>query len=218
MRFVPEYKIAQSHTTTSVFNGCSKLVAIGEFDNSTSTGASSFFAGCTSLEVLGNVFMSSATNNSSFFSGCTALREIGVVTGANTTAASSIFQNCHSLKKIGGLVLGATTNTASLFASCYSLIEDVAVDCSTPTGGTPFTNMYFNCFSMTKVHSFGFRRSISFQNSKLDRDAIVDIFNNLGTSSPAGQIVNVVGTPGASDLTAADELIATTKGWTVQKV
>jgi len=49
---------------------------------------------------------------------------------------------------------------------------------------------------------------------KLSRQAIASIFTGLGTALGT-QTVTVTGNHGVPDLTAADLLIATNKGWTV---
>jgi hypothetical protein len=59
-----------------------------------------------------------------------------------------------------------------------------------------------------------FQRTVLFANCQLSRDAIVEIFNNLATVTPP-QTITITGNWGVTALSAADLLIATSKGWTV---
>jgi len=74
--------------------------------------------------------------------------------------------------------------------------------------------MYDGCISGASVGITGSRFAISFASMKLSRQEIAGIFTALGTASGA-QTVTVTGNHGVPDLTAADLLIATNKGWTV---
>jgi hypothetical protein len=47
----------------------------------------------------------------------------------------------------------------------------------------------------------------------MQRTELVDLFNDLATTS--AKTITVTNNPGVADLTAADILIATSKGWTV---
>jgi hypothetical protein len=58
-----------------------------------------------------------------------------------------------------------------------------------------------------------FQRTVSFQNCQLSRDAIVEIFNNLAVVVSA--TITITGNWGVTALSAADLLIATSKGWVV---
>jgi hypothetical protein len=48
----------------------------------------------------------------------------------------------------------------------------------------------------------------------LDRDALVQVFNDLA-SGVTGQTITITTNPGAASLSAADRQIATDKGWTI---
>jgi len=47
----------------------------------------------------------------------------------------------------------------------------------------------------------------------MQRQELVDLFNDLATVST--RTITITNNPGVADLTAADLLIATNKGWTV---
>jgi hypothetical protein len=74
--------------------------------------------------------------------------------------------------------------------------------------------MFNNSNAIAKAPFQGTRYSIYYSPLSLSRNAIVDIFNGLGTAAGV-QTVTVSATPGFTSLTAADRLIATNKGWTI---
>lgn len=60
----------------------------------------------------------------------------------------------------------------------------------------------------------GSASQINVKNTAMDRHALTQLFNDLPSVS-AGQIINIVGCAGTSNLTADDKAIATDKGWTI---
>lgn len=73
--------------------------------------------------------------------------------------------------------------------------------------------MFFNCPVLQEATMPGTATDISYANCLLGRQAIVDIFNGLGTVS--GNTINISNNYGVLDLIPADYDIATEKGWTV---
>jgi hypothetical protein len=59
----------------------------------------------------------------------------------------------------------------------------------------------------------GFSETVNLQYCPLNRDAMVNIFNHLVTTS--GKTITLTNNSYTSDLSAADIQIATDKGWTV---
>jgi hypothetical protein len=64
--------------------------------------------------------------------------------------------------------------------------------------------------SMTVTANFDFKYN------KMDRKALVTLFNSLPTVNN-GIVIDITGNRGAADLTASDIQIATDKGWTVTR-
>jgi len=60
----------------------------------------------------------------------------------------------------------------------------------------------------------GFKYSVSLQYCPLNRDAILEIFNHLVTISHSATL-NLRNNSFTADLTDADKLIATNKGWSL---
>lgn len=81
---------------------------------------------------------------------------------------------------------------------------------------TAFTNLKSLRVSNEAPFDYATPPQINVSYTGMERDALVQLFNDLPTVS-GGQIISIVGATGASDLTAEDELIATTKGWTITK-
>jgi hypothetical protein len=75
--------------------------------------------------------------------------------------------------------------------------------------------MFSSCPSLSSAALSGAKKSHSFASCKLGRQALIAIFTNLGTSNPTGQIITITGNHGVANLTAADRLIATNKGWSI---
>jgi hypothetical protein len=98
----------------------------------------------------------------------------------------------------------------SMFSGCQSLNSIPALSTSAIT--TDFT-LFANAANSLNRCQMSFARTVSFLNCQLSRDAIVEIFNNLAVVVSA--TITITGNWGVTALSAADLLIATTKGWTV---
>ena len=82
-----------------------------------------------------------------------------------------------------------------------------------PTIALSFGAAFTNCTSLIQCSFYTINSTTAFTNCKLGKDALVEIFNNLGIAT--AKTITITGNPGASLLTAADRLIATNKGWTI---
>jgi hypothetical protein len=102
------------------------------------------------------------------------------------------------------------TNMQSMFQSCVSLNSIPAL--STASITTDFTTFALNSNSLNRCQMV-FQRTVTFANCQLSRDAIVEIFNNLAVVLSA--TITITGNWGVTALSAADLLIATSKGWVV---
>ena len=105
-----------------------------------------------------------------------------------------------------GLVIGTTGPVLHrMLESIVSLFNTSAV-----------TNMYsmFNgCYSLSTVNMANIKVSVSFSGCKMSKGSIVEVFNNLTTTS--GQTITVSGNWGYTLLIPTDIEIATNKGWLV---
>ena len=159
--------------------------------------------GCTSLANMFNNFSqlqsvplfntASVTLMNAMFSGCASLQSVPLFNTALVTNMSVMFNNCVSLQFIPAF------NTASI----------------TPSAGTDYTTFGASCTSLRKC-SVPLARTVSFLNSGLGVDALVEIFTNLtDRSATTSATITITGNYGAAGLSAAQRLIATDKNWVI---
>jgi len=181
-----------------------------------SSGASIVFGGATVrhsyVERVNVLTIGAATNISAMFTNCFSLQSVPLFNTANVTSMNNMFQNCNSLQSVPSFNTVNVTNMSVMFNTCQSLN-------SIPALSTAAITSDFGAFFATTANSLNrcqmvFARTVSFQNCQLSRDAIVEIFNNLATVTPP-QTITITGNWGVTALSAADLLIATSKGWTV---
>ena len=140
-----------------------------------------------------------------------AMLEIFEFIGSNVIVNfAGMFAGCYSLQSIPQLDTSEGTNFGGMFDGCYSLQSIPQLDTSS---GENFSGMFNYCFSLSTAALLGTSTNISYQNCRLSRQALVDIFNNLATVT--GKTITITGNWGAADLSASDRDIATNKGWTI---
>ena len=161
------------------------------------------FSNCYYLEELPPIHVSALSGVSSLFStfeNCLKLKEvtfIGMTAGPSDGEYYRCFQGCPALQKISGIDWSYTNDSGDLnttFSSCRNLAY---IDF--PGGPTDET---------------GFKHSVVLSYTRLDRDAILNVFNHLCTITHSATI-DLRNNAHTADLTAADKLIATNKGWTI---
>ena len=133
--------------------------------------------------------------------------------GTNSIANfGGMFYGCPSLQSVPLFDTSSGTNFSYMFYGCSSLQSVPLFDTSS---GTNFSSMFYGCSVLHAGALSGTRYTISYGNCKLDRAAIVAVFNALGTAVPPAQTITVTGNPGVPYLTPEDIAIATDKGWAV---
>jgi hypothetical protein len=126
-----------------------------------------------------------------------------------------MFNLCSKLESIPALNTSLATTMPS-FQSCISLQTIPTLNASANTGTLVFA--FQGCTSLSSAVLSGNKKQVSYINCKLSRQAIVDIFNALGTADGAttgDRTITVTSNWGAPSLTAGDLAIATAKNWTV---
>ena len=221
--------------TGSMFDGCNSLRDVKVFDASLSTNTSFMFRSCYELEDLSEWDFRSTTNMSYMFINCIKLKKLPNNLGGGNM--SYLIQSCKNIKSFSNVTFhGNPTNLFRFMNSCNNT-EDLPnfADTSAVTDIRSFlTNNYqisslpawnlsgvtnsdtatfTSCYSLRESNVYGLTKSHAYNNCQLDRDAIVNIFNNLGTA--VSQTIYVNNNPGSANLTAEDIAIATGKGWTV---
>ena len=160
---------------------------------------------------VGNVNLSLSTNVTTLFQSCVNLQFVG---NCNFNAANNftnVFTACPELVKIGTITSSSVTNITTMFLNCVSLREITFTDCALVT---TVANPFGNCFSLQKLRVPNIVQTFTLIDCALERDALVQVFNDLGTPATT-RTITVTRNPGSADLTAADILIATNKNWTV---
>ncbi len=129
------------------------------------------------------------------------------------TNANGFYQLFHSnVKLTQAYFLQAQTQPKGLYRSfrnCYVLQVVDAIDASLVTN---MTTTFQNAYSLSWLRLVGITVSFDISGCNFNRTGLVQVFNDLGTATAT---IDVSSNPGTGDLTAADLLIATNKGWTV---
>jgi surface protein len=195
-----------------LFRGCSSLQLVPLFNTTNVTIMANMFNGCFSLQSVPLFNTTSVTNMVGMFNTCYSLQSVPLFNTVNVTNMSSMFQACFSLQSVPLFNTANVTNMSVMFSSCVSLNSILAL--STASITTDFGANFANPANSLNRCQMVFARTVSFQNCQLSRDAIVEIFNNLATVTPP-QTITITGNWGVTALSAADLLIATSKGWVV---
>jgi len=152
------------------------------------------FRGCTNLLTIPSMDYSGNSDHSQMFSGCTSLTNVVMNNVRNPVRWDSAFYGCTGLTS-----LSMTFNQAS---SVYeSLINSLIVD-----GCTALTSLILN----------GYDRGFNIRDTALDHDALVALFQSLG-SIPSGQTGQRIFLTQAmyDSLTTVEREIATNKGFSL---
>ena len=222
------------------FNGVFNIKDFGWIDTSNGQNFEGMFNN-TSVEDLSFLnITSNATNVKNLFYGCKQLKKVpSTIDCTNLTSLQGLFAYCYSLVEFPNLLnTGGITSTYNTFLGCGSLT--VAPDITGTL--TSCRGMFSGANSLEKIPNYDLSNVVAWPNGyqfcssahnlreslvtqiksrhsystcALSRDKIVDIFNNLGTAAGSQKTIYVNKNPGSSELTAADLLIATDKGWTV---
>ena len=209
-----------------MFQNCSSLQTIPPFPGSVAevTSMSNMFNGCASLQTIppfpGSV--AAVTNMSFMFTSCSFLQTIPPFPGsvAAVTNMQSMFFRCPSLQTIPPFPgsVAAVTRMDGMFQECLSL-QSIPAFPSNLTSLTNTTNLFNSTLSLSRIAGLpNINVSFSVQNCRLGRTEIVSLFNDLANrTATTSANIDIRGNPGVASLTAADELIATSKNWTIQK-
>jgi len=184
-----------------------------EYGDMTISGAISVSALFSSslIRKFGNISLPSASVITSLFSSCPNLKFFGDLSAPNTGNFQAIFSSCPNLIKVGTITSTSATSILNMFSFCYSLREATFTNL---TNVTTTLNAFQNCFSLQNLRVPGLKVNVNFTDCAMERAALVQVFNDLGTPATT-QTITVTRNPGSADLTAADILIATSKNWTV---
>ena len=215
LRSLPSSLVTIGVTSTLyMFRFCYSLQTVpSEWDVSGVQNMQGMFWDCYSLQTVPSEWDVSGVQNMSYmFYHCYSLQS--VTSGWDTSAVTSMgsmFSYCYSLQSVpSGWDTGAVTNMRNMFYNCYSL-QSVPSGWDT-SAATNMGVMFYNCYSLQTAPLAGTVVDISYASCKLGRVEMVAIFTALGS---AAKTITITNNWGVADLTAADRLIATNKGWTI---
>jgi len=207
---VPALNFGNATTLSGLFTNCHNLTTIAGLTTTKCTDFTFMFTTCYALETVPLFDTSKALYFGNMFQNCYALIEIPAFNTTSLINMANAFNACYNLKTMSLLDTSKVTNFTGAFANCPSLDEMPALSLSSTTVSSLFSNG-----SITRAPFVDIRNSFTFANQMLSRAAIVEIFNGLASGVTGSKIITVSGNPGSGALTAADRLIATSKGWTV---
>lgn len=173
-----------------LFRGNTTMTVFPEFDTVSFDSMYQMCYGCTALERVPALDTSNVANMMYAFYGCTNLQEIGGLDTSRLTSASELFHGCKNLRRIGGVLD---------FSKVTSKIDTTFV----------------SCLSLEEVEFAGEIRVDIAMNGcpKLTEASLLSLLNALAPND-SGKICNI-GTRNIIKLTAAQQSIATDKGWTL---
>ena len=123
------------------------------------------------------------------------------------------FSSCYSLEEAPSFS-GQMTSIREAYSTCINLTVAPQLDVSLITVFPNAYRAFYYCTSLRKSLMTTSKSQISYEGCLLSTAEIVNIFNNLDTMTE-NKSIYVNKNPGSANLTAANLLIATNKGWTV---
>jgi hypothetical protein len=189
LKYVPAIDVSLATTVQDMFNSCEKLEKVDIVWNMPNcTGVFQLFLYCYKLKYVKSPIQPKAT-------------------GVPTTMYN-IFNNCHSLINLPMVDLSYNGNNNSILNNCQGVEIVPAFD----IGNTVNINnqTFIQLLQLRKFLCINIRYSLWLENTLLNRNAIITIFNNLVTTT--GQTLTL-SSPYVGELTQADKDIALNKGW-----
>lgn len=216
-------------SANSAFVSCSNLEYVPSFYGD---GVSNYSFGATfdTCSKLKNVSLSNMkiTEAYSMFNYCYDLESIQnsnvIVEFGSSSTLNNMYRDCYKLKSILPVAYNDKITNAANYITNASNLQDTIIDASGASNLTRIGTYGTSSRFMGRLKGLRVSSSAPFNNASspqidvsytgMNRTALVQLFNDLPSVS-SGQIINITGSTGASDLRASDISIATDKGWTV---
>lgn len=208
--------------TSYMFYECTSLKKTPTvLDISMANNTNNMFGYCFSLLEVPTVL---DTRNSSsllnMFGYCTSLRTVQPTFNcAKSTTVEAMFYGCYSLERLPVLENISLVASAANYANSTLCASAEIIDLSTSSPAmSKVTATYATGLRAVLVNPnattwSGTAPQIELTSCGIGRDALIALFNSLGTVS--GKTIKITQCLGTSSLTADDLAIATNKGWTV---
>lgn len=141
---------------------------------------------------------------------------VNINNASNSISLASAFSNCLNLESVTINLVNANSRLAStqsdVFSDCFNLREVIGLKFGTSTT-TLTSSMFSNCTSLSRLRLDGLVASFTVANCALGPNALVELFESLGTAS--GRTATITGNWGAPLLTQSQRNIAIKKGFTL---
>ena len=188
---------------SNMYYSCYSLESIGDLNLIKSTNCDGLFQLCSSLKSVGQITLNPTTNFTAqnMFNSCSSLIRIPYLNLSYATNITGMFQNCFNLENIGDLNVNSArlTTIGSLFNNCYSLDSIGSINLS----GVTTSGSFSGCYNLSKFGMFGMKYGFSLAESKLDKEELETIFNNLGSGIASPGNITLTNTYGAIDTNAS---------------
>jgi len=210
---VPSYNLSSVTNLNYIFYGCTNLVA-ATFSNTSAVNSVSMYQSFWSCSRLRSVSMPGIriSNPAQLFVSCGVLTDVGTFSVVSTAGAGgsggyyAMFSGCTSLVNLKGLTFSANAvEFREMFNGCSSLKE--TPNFSMIVSGDPSyqTNVFVNCFALSKINVPSFRFNLSFQQCNLDYVNIKSIINNFQIANMAQSLsgfrtLNFLENPGLPEM------------------
>lgn len=201
-----------------MFDSCYNLKSdqLPLLDTSGGLNFTCMFTGCYSIETVPHFNTISATDMSYMFRNCYALAVVPEFNTSSVTDMSNMFLNTNRLSILPNFDTSSVTDMTEIFSGSSESIQaksKISPSWNLTSISANATMPTINYGNVTTVNFTNIKHNFNVAGCLLDRDNIVNVFNNLATV--VGKTVTVSGNPGVPNLTTGDLLIATSKGWTV---
>ena len=200
-----------------MFYRCNNLEVVNQYDTRNVTDFTGMFYECGAIRELPPFYSFKGKTFDSMFYNCKKLKYGPELDFKSATTTAGMFSGCEAMKKVLALKnTGSIADMSQMFNGCRSLESLPELDVSGVTTDEGLLKTFNECFSLSEI-SFKpntLTCSISLENTKLDLDCIRRLFASLPAIT-TNKVINLIGTPGVTKLTATERAVATNKGWIV---
>ena len=214
----PQLRTEDATTVCRMFYRCYNLVNVEQYDVRNCRDFTGMFQECTSIRHVPAMETIKGTKFDNMFYGCENLVYSPEMNMQVATSAVGMFSGCRTLERV--LDFGSTSNVTDMrqmFNGCESLERiDAPIDFSSIESEEGVINMFNECINLEKIKIVkdSLKVSISFANTNLTIETILNILSNLPTVE-IERIIDFTDVPDATALTEDDIDDAADKGWRV---
>lgn len=202
---------------TNMFSYCVSLQAVRELYTESVTVMYAMFYNCNSLKAIPALNSSQVTIMDDAFAGCIAITALPAMDFSLVESMYYTFSNCTSLRSLPWLTTAKCTEFTSTFSYCEALRLLPPLSLAAAPDEYGFTSTFDYCVSLQRL-SFTDADAgwpgcyLNLKDTSLSHAALVELFDSLPVISNSSRLI-LTGTPGSSEITAAEEQAVNAKGW-----